>query len=250
MTDKLELKPGWFDITEQLPSKGKFYSGRVLTRPYSFAEMSSVSDRLSLEPQDEASAYRHVLSGIEFSDGTPASSLFLGDFLFAAFYRKVISVGTNEFVVSDIIEGWKADPISVSDIEFKDIEAPALPVITRIMDEQVEFHPATTEQWLSFLLEHKKHPDVGDIITMMSDGKVNPNEVFDPDEVAVLQEVTTLLHHGMEPVQLTVTKGGTSRTLTMHLDASQSTVILPFRKSTSSKSTQIQFGKGVEAPTK
>ena len=241
---KLAIAPGWFDITESLPSKGRFYSGQVHVRPYNFEEVSSVSERLSLEVQDEASAYRHILSGMSMSDGSDVSQMFIGDFLYAAFHRKVISVGTREFIVGNLLDGWTSDPISASDIDFTDLDVPALPVKTMILDEWVEFHPVTTEQWLTFLVEHKRHAKVSDFIVMMSDGKVDPRLVLELDEIDTLTQVITALQHGMKPIELKMTNkgGGETKTMTINLDSQQTTIVLPFRRPGEVRKTKLFFG--------
>lgn len=239
------LEPGYVDVTSMLPSKGKFYPSGIAARPYSFAEISSVNERLSLEVEDEVGAYNHILNGITFMDTeTSIKDMFVGDFLFVAFYRKVITTGTRQFTLSSVIEGWESDPIQVSDINFRDITAPALPACARILDEIVEFRPLTVGQWLKFLTDYGKHMNVNDMLKMMSNGKVDPVNVFNPAETEVLTQVIAALDHGIDPVEVKVKRkgGDESKTVEVNLETSLSTIVLPFRNDEDAGSSGIWFG--------
>lgn len=242
---EFKLDPGYVDVTHMIPSKGKFYPSGVAVRPYSFAEISSVSERLSMEVEDEAGAYEHILNGITFMDTeTSVRDLFVGDFLFIAFYRKVITTGTRQFTLSSVLEGWESDPIQVSDINFRDITAPQLPVKAKILDEVVEFNPVTVGQWLKHLRDTGKHMNVNDMIKMMSNYKVDPLKVWNPKESEVLGDVIDYLDHGIDPVEVEVRRkgGDESKTVEVNLESSMSTIVLPFRGDEESRNSGIWFG--------
>jgi hypothetical protein len=182
---------------------------------------------MNLENKDIAGAYRHVLLGIEFQDKTDISEMFLGDFLFATFLRKVLSTGTKEFKLQDIAEGWTSEPLKVSDIGFTDLKAESLPFITSISGERKEFRPVTVGEWITHLVQKKEFPTLVDMVRMMSDKSVEPDDIFDPMDVASLGEAFEMVKHGFDKTTVTITKEDESHQIEVDLNFHTTILVLP-----------------------
>ena len=246
------IDSGWDDITSMLPTKGRFYEGhRLITRPYTFAE---IEDMAKLSEFNQAEAFRQASRGLKFIAGPSYSGdllsitdIYLGDFLFALLYRKVITLGEQEFTLADPVQGWTAEGISMEDISVKDMTAPALPATITLPSsgKTVDFWPLTLDNISNILDENSTSiPSISTYIDLMTRGKLSTSEVIGDKDARLIEAVDEALAHGFDPLIITnhnkeLDQEGTTE---IDLNASVFTVVLPFRTDGRVDEPKITFG--------
>lgn len=237
------------DITDRLPSGGKFYPAgtRVYLRPFYYAEvrdMTSVHEKMGgvIDLYDQAS-HGVVVEGMDKKD------LILGDFLFITFYRKVITLGADdmELVVNKNDIPYRGK-LKMTEVEFAESSAPAFPVKVKLGSGRTEvaFYPVTIGQYITFVKENGKDPDELEELNISSRGTAKEiiEKIYSNKDVKNLEKVRTLIDFGIEPISATMTNLLTKEEESiMYYPDSLDTLVFPSEsESEDTDGDEISFG--------
>lgn len=235
---------------DNLPSKSKSYPKDFTAsyRSYSFGEIKHAST----SKLDEKKSLELVLSGVKTNMN---KSLFtLNDTLFIGLLRKMSSLGTAKVQVpfshpdtNEVIY----HTFSLDDLEFKDMEAPELPVtVTLSNGEDYSFNPMTVRGYLKIHRLKKSKDSVAMYAAMCTSHKFEDaykffNETLDREDGEILEEIDELLDHGVKPLEVKYTSvvdgEEVERTTKIRIEGRQA-LLLPFREQGKSVRDKIRFG--------
>ncbi|QPB08517.1 hypothetical protein [Vibrio phage Va2] len=238
------------DITSELPSGGKHYpkGARVYLRPFYYKE---TRDMVSNYEQFKSivDLYESSKLGID-CEGMSVDELYLGDFLYVTFYRKILTFGTTKLdIVVESNEVPYRGVLKISDIEFRETEAPKFPVRVKLGTdkEEVAFYPVTVGQYIKYLKEHlNQHPDELDELEMSCRGI--GSEVFDriysESDKILLKKVRQLIDFGIKPITMKMKNLITDKEESVtYCPDSLDTLVFPYSdESEGLDDNQISFG--------
>ena len=237
-------------VASKLPSQGKCYPDNfeATYRSYSFGEIkyASTSDL------NEKQSLELVLKGVKTS--MPKGDFTLSDVLFIGLLRKISSLGTAKVQVPYTHPQTKKTEyhiFSLDDIEFYDMEAPKLPVSVELSDGKTySFMPLTVKSYLNLVKRGKANDVVALYAAMCINHDFNDsynffNNTTDREDGEILEEIDSLLSHGIKPlnVKYTVNINGkeVEKTLKLRVEGRQA-LLLPFREKGKSVRDRICFG--------
>lgn len=247
---KTKLLPTVDINIERLPSQGKSYPENFAAsyRSYSFGEIKYAST----SKLDEKKALELVLTGVK--TGMPKTDFTLNDVLFIGLLRKMSSLGTAKAQVpfshpdtGEVIY----HVFGLEDIEFKDMEAPELPIaVTLSNNEEYKFMPLTVKNFLRLKKLKKDKDSVAMYAAMCTNHKFEDaykffNETLDREDGEILEEIDELLDHGVKPLEVKYTSvvdgEEVERTTKIRIEGRQA-LLLPFRGEGKSVRDKIRFG--------
>jgi hypothetical protein len=245
------IPDGWFDMTDMLPTKGRFYDGqKLVVKPYSYSEMEAINTQAEYS---QAEAFNRAMTGMKFvtaigSDDEPreVTSIYLGDVLFSLLYRKVITLGEQDFTLNDPIIGWTVEDISMEDIGVQDMLVPDLPATVTLPSsgKSVSFWPLTLEDVLGLLdADSEALPTLSTYIKIMTRGQLEASEVIGNADSELVEKIDSMFAHGFEPFTAKATdRDGKEVSMDINLNSSIFTLVLPFRPDGVVKELEITFG--------
>lgn len=214
-----------FDTTSiiqitDVPSKSVTYgeNTRIFAKTYPYREVKLLSDsQLPIDKQ-----YEILLEGIT-TDGFDKNDLTLYDFFWVNIYRKLSSLGTQEYILPYYCPKCSKEgehKFKLSDIPFEEIDVPGLPVRASFNSmELLTFMPLTVKDFINLSLKDKIYVKNGKGYLTDSNGErirdqvsylaamcTNKefeeaytliSEVTDREDQRILEEVDSLLDHGM-----------------------------------------------------
>lgn len=249
----------------KFPSKSLSYpeNSKVLYRPFRFGEVKKISQ----SKLDTRENFEFILQGITTS--FDKLDLTLPDFLYAAFYRKLSTLGGSKFFVPYICPKCKKQTKATAEtdkLDFADIKAPELPVTATLSFGECSFTPMTVRD-LFTLMDIGKQKDEVAMYTMQCRA-FNGEPVEDFEEMyelidnasyedgRVLAQVDSYLEHSLKPLKnkcknkvpsddkkLVGKKPETvcGHEVSIDLEGGES-LILPFRDDKKSDPSPIKFG--------
>jgi hypothetical protein len=232
----------WFDI-EKLPSGGLSYpeNWKISIRPYSFGDVLS----LARAAETGIGALDKILSGIKCS--FDKELLLPADILYLGIYRKLVSTKHSkiEFTVEcPVCAKENKKVMELTELKFKEIEIPKLPIRAKLEAGTLEFMPITLGKYREVL---KKFNGAPDWLLAFSVQNMDPGEARDiimnavDIDKEVLDEVADLLNFGLLPIEFECQDEFCDNIITVNLESPE-TVVMPFRESGESYQDRIEFG--------
>lgn len=235
---------------KRLPSQGKVYPKDFVIqyRSYSFGEIQKVAT----SKLNERQVIELILSGVKTN---LSKKLFtLNDVLFIGLLRKISSLGTAKVRVpftNPVTKKVDYHLLSIDDIEFYDIQAPAIPATVTMSDgNDYEFGPMLVKDYLNLVKAGKDKDPVAMYSAMCRNHPFNEvysffNNTQSREDGEILEEIDELFSHGIKPIEVKYTfeKGGqkVEKTLKIRLEERQA-LLLPFREEGKSVRDKIRFG--------
>jgi hypothetical protein len=230
-----------------IPSRWKAYppKSKIKYKPYTYGEALNYSQsKLST-----AAGFEFILNGIEPS--FPKEKLTLQDFFFIALLRKISSFGDIEFKIQFICSKCENPNEMVAkstEFEFKDIEAPDLPIVVTFSDNiDYQFMPLTVGGYIE-LLEMEKQKDAVAISAMQCISHKFDKmykkiyNLTDQVDSALMGKIDGMMNHTLKAVQRDCSHVGCGHSNKVVMD-SGSVIIRPFRKRDELLEGRIHFGK-------
>lgn len=215
---------------------------KISYKPYTYGELLQFNQsKLSQSEQ-----FKRILSGIKTS--FPIEDLSYFDFVYIGLLRKISTFGGDKFSLSYHCSSCgKPNTVhhSVADIEFKDLEITALPIILTTDDgTELEISTLSVSSYLSLLetdmikdkasvyassiLNHE-FAKARDIITNLT-GEI----------IQDLDDIDVMLNLGVKPLDLNCTHCKADNQVTVD---EPGVLVTPFRGPDQPKRTRIRFGR-------
>lgn len=198
-----------FDTVKHLPSVGKAYpaNATILFRPYTLGESIYAEE----SKPDMRGTYALILAGLE-CQGFDPMTLTLPDVLYLGLIRKIASLGATKVSVTTTCpycKGLNRTPIECTELEFDDLQVPALPIRAPFTFGDHTFSPLTLSSYLDLLDAGLEDNFLALMaaqctsIPIFEDALAMTKDLTDPDDIAMLKQIDELLHHELKPVVVT-----------------------------------------------
>jgi hypothetical protein len=232
-----------------LPSKGLLYpeNAELKYRPYTFGEIKKASQS-KLKFKDEI---LFMLEGIETNFDKLGITLY--DSMYLALLRNISSIKGAGFKVGytcDKCNSKGQQEVELGKIEFKDIDAPKLPIKIDLAGKECHFYPLTLKEYFQFLEDKKEEDDIKLLSAQIKN--LPPEESYElveglssADDQELMMEVDGMLKHDLLPLKFNcknkIGEVACNNPIQVELSGGEA-LITPFRKSKSSIRNRIKFG--------
>lgn len=232
----------WFDI-EDVPSKGITYpeGWKISITPYSFGDILN----LTRAAETGIGALEKIMSGIKCS--FDKDLLLPADIIFLGIYRKLVSTKHTKIEFKTecpVCAKENKKVLELSELKFKEVEIPALPIRAELSSKTIEFVPITVGKYKEVLKKFKGDPSW---MLAYSTQNIDPGEARDiivgaiDIDKEILDEVTLLLDFGLKPIEFECQDEFCDNIIKVQLE-DPTTVVFPFRGSDESPKSRIKFG--------
>lgn len=251
MSKQEKVLPSVFLKVEGLPSKGLPYpkDATISYRSYSFGELKYAStSKLSIKETLEL-----VLKGVKTN--FPKKDLTMYDTLYIGILRKIASLGTPKIQFPYEIPNCKEIKYHIfelKDLEFDELEVPALPVRAELSDgNKYHFNPLTVGQYVKLSVKNQLKDNIAILASMCvnqpyEDTYAMLSNTTDADDMRDIEDIERMLEHGLKPIEIGYEAKSSNgeiinRKLSIKLEGRQA-LLMPFRDERASIRSRIQFG--------
>lgn len=228
-----------------LPSQFKSYGkdAKISYVPYLYGELV----RFNQSKMSDEEKCQQVLSGIRTS--FDRMDLTFPDFLFLGLLRRMSTFGSNKFNISFVCQSCgnrSTIQIMDSEIEFDDLNIPALPVVVTLSNsKELHFGPLTVRDYFDLLRNEKT--DDEEYVMAKQVKNFNDQEALEVingitgKDISLLQHVDRYLYHGIKDIP-TECRNEECKARVLVEIGEDSTLIYPFRESKPASRDAIRFG--------
>lgn len=231
---------------DSLPSRSKSYppGSSISYRGFTFGEVK----RVSQEKRQTKDVFLTILEGVECS--FDSLDLTVADVMFIGLLRKISTFGTETVICTyNCTSCGKSNQsqFKLSDIEFEDMTAEAIPVSADFSFGEVVFHPITIRDFFALVDRGTEQDEIAILAAqgVLKDATYEKlYEAFynlSPDDAEILEEVDSYLYHGLKPRRFDCLH--CKAVSEIELDGGEA-LLLPFREGNRSVRRRIRFGAG------
>lgn len=232
----------WFDI-EKVPSGGIAYpeGWKISITPYSFGDVLNLARAM----ETGVGALDKIISGVKCN--FDRELLLPADVIYLGIYRKLVSTKHSKIEFSTecpVCAKENRKVLELSELKFKEIEFPKLPIRAELDAGTLEFVPINLKQYKEVIKKFKGDPSwlLAYSVTNMDPGKARDiiSSAIDLDR-EILDEVARLLDFGLEPIEFECQDEFCDNIIKVQLE-DPTTVVFPFRTPDESPKNRIKFG--------
>lgn len=232
----------WFDI-EQLPSGGISYpkGWKISITPYSFGDVLN----LARAAETGIGALNKILDGVKCS--FDKDELLPADILYLGIYRKLVSTKHSKIEFTTECPACAKENKKISDLselKFKEIEIPALPIRAELSEGELEFYPLTYGSYKDVLKRFNGDPTYMLAYSVKNMDTYKAREIIlnaiDEDK-DILDQVADYLNFGLEPIEFECQDEFCDNIIKVQLE-DPTTIVFPFRGDGVSAKSRIKFG--------
>jgi hypothetical protein len=232
----------WFDI-DKIPSGGIAYpeDWKISITPYSFGDILA----LSRAAETGIGALEKIISGVKCN--FDKDLLLPADVLYLGIYRKLVSTKHTkiEFKVECPACAKENKKVcELSELKFKELEIPELPIRAELDAGTLEFMPINLGLYKEVLKKFDGKPDwlLAYSVTNMDRGAARDIIVSAIDiDKEILDEVTNLLDFGLQPIEFECQDEFCDNIISVRLE-DPTTVVFPFRDDNHAIKDRVKFG--------
>ena len=186
----------------QLPSKFLPYptGSKVYYKPYTWAEI----EYLNASKVDSVTLYDYILGGIR-TENFDKADLTMMDFYYIALLRKLSSLGTAQFSMTYSAFGGTHTKIASSeDLDFDDLNIPALPITAKLNNGSLSFSPITIRKYRQLVSLNLADDDISLMAaqcTLPLEESLEIAKTWYGSDLSTLDKVDRLLHHDIKPIK-------------------------------------------------
>lgn len=230
-------------IDKDIPSRFLGYpeESEITYRPYTYGEIL----KFSQSKFDKIGRIKFLLDGIQTS--FPIEDLYYFDFLYISVLRKLKTFSQSELIVSHICSNCETKQkfnFNLSNIDYKDLDVSALPIILDVDDStELHFKPLTVGKFMD--LSRKNLDDdrlaitVAQVINKTTEIARKLVYGLSGEAFEAIREIDTMLYFGMKTVPHTCAECGFENAVNLGGDG---IAIEPFREHEVSARSKIRFG--------